>query len=218
MHSNKLLISHSWNLSSSLHSDFWQVSSSVPVTKHTDIFLFVCFNLISFFVFFLRSELYVLCINLTLLSRVPIVLTGWCSFLCPLPGVGHEIRRYKVLFGSFWGALSNKTFGLLDSSIFSCCCFYFILTKYWLQCALGYQLEPYECVYQFSLCTSPSITASGCSKRRDFWGISIRQSELYSQPTPGWFSRIILVWDFKLWTSLFVEGMIRMRCCSLIDR
>lgn len=128
MHSNKLLISHSWTLSSSLHSDFWQVSSSVPVTKHTDIFLFVCFNLISFFVIFLRSELYVLCINLTLLSRVPIVLTGWRSFPCPLPGVGHEIRRYKVLFGSFWGALSNKKVGLLDSSIFSCC--FFLL--FWL--------------------------------------------------------------------------------------
>lgn len=200
MPSNKLLISHSWNLSSSLHSDFWQVSSSVPVTKHTDIFLFVCFNLISFFVIFLRSELYVLCINLTLLSRVPNSSDRMVLISVPLPGVGHEIKRYKVLFGSFWGALSNKTFGLLDSSIFSCF-FSFILTKYWIQCALGYQLEPYECVYQFSLCTSPSITASGCSKRRDFWGISIRQSELYSQPTPGWFSRIILVWDFKLWTS-----------------
>lgn len=118
MPSKKLLISHSWNLSSSLHSDFWQVSSSVPVTKHTDIFLFVCFNLISFFVIFLRSELYVLCINLTLLSRVPNSSDRMVLISVPLPGVGHEIKRYKVLFGSFWWALSNKTFGLLDSSIF----------------------------------------------------------------------------------------------------
>lgn len=64
-------------------------------------FLFVCFNLISFFVIFLRSELYVLCINLTLLSRVPNSSDRMVLISVPLPGVGHEIKRYKVLFGSF---------------------------------------------------------------------------------------------------------------------
>lgn len=91
-------------------------------------FLFVCFNLISFFVIFLRSELYVLCINLTLLSRVPNSSDRMVLISVPLPGVGHEIKRYKVLFGSFWWALSNKTFGLLDSSIFRV--FFFLL--FWL--------------------------------------------------------------------------------------